>query len=352
MSVSRFFWKRQESPKNKEVFSAHKVSFEEFVKLCQENSCVTNTSAFSNYTREIIVSFVKDIKKIFSLDRQQMINVLLCLLILYPKCIFAIVSSPTFNNIYDEIRPNIDPNVLNDYGNNFLFDITKFDDLIMVLNSDINVEINHLNYLSCPLLTYFVLHNKINMNQLIDLIHVLKRRHYDFNNSFIFYLPFTFTTDQTERIKLLMIITEIPTLDITLDLSWLRKILAPTVVYNEDSSILDLFNIILNRDDYRPLLYKIILQDGHPEAESLLMKIIRIISKIDVDKLKQMLEFWDHEKRNTFIHFAAIFHYKRLLHYIMNLSVITIHANSEGKFPAELYTSSKLVNSLKTIEKK
>ena len=331
--------------KDYKIFDKNKMNYKLFINACRKMNINDLTNFVNNIDDNDLNEYLSIFKNYIDTynDEYGIVNKLL---LAYPKYIFKITDSIKFKTLFPEIKQNININIEDDLKNTFIFhlDITN---AILILESDINVNVNHTN---CGNSTFVFSLSNVTKKNISDLIKILKKKSYNFNivnrfNRSIFSLAFN-KLDIIYQRDILVVLLEIKELNLFTETTWLKLIINEIdISYTNNTCIHKIFESILKRHDYLTFMLYLIQKYDHMDKEKHLIKLCYFISKIDKNKLNEMLQCID-TNGNTFFHFAAMFHFKDLIGINYPILKENIKENYNGKKPIDLYKENKIKNLL------
>lgn len=200
--------------------------FPHALKLYQGQSNKENLSFFSKFkARHFCFLFNKASSLNCDID-------LLCIgLRMYPEIIFDVCQDISFMTHYDKLMPFVNGKILSEDNKTFLFRINDLDLLAKILESPIELDVNHLDNNNTTFLNHiFNRYIEIKSGQINRLLHCLKKRNYNtqyLNNMGRIIFPALFndinlgqlSTDRTQALVLLLSETAI---DPSQDILWLK----------------------------------------------------------------------------------------------------------------------------------
>jgi len=273
------------------------------------------------------------------------------ILFLYPVAIFRVATHDGFGRIFHKIMNHNNVNLLNEFGQNFIYKINSLNNIIKILDSDLELNVNHTDNKGITFVMYYTHKTIIAPDQFEKFLCVLKKRNYDFNNVFftsnnslaknmhglsIFDAAFN-TSSFKQSYEILNQLIKIPELDITKDLLWFKRVMTfENYTYEQQYNLSILLFNIMERHDYSYFLINIIKCYLYSNAENDLMLIISICKSIQTKKLNEIINQIN-ENSNTFIHYAAMLHYKKLIINIINTHSTKFKPNNNRDCPIDLY---------------
>ena len=287
------------------------------------------------------------------------------MLILVPEIIFSICRRGLLDLILKDILLNINTTITDDHKRTFLFHSKNIDNLLLVLKSNASFDINYCDINGVTFVAYYsvgdTFMDKERFNNFIDL---LQKRNYNFNinekNNRGF---FRFSMKETIiNHDLLSATLKIPTLDITMNLLWLKLLLNNSInSYSAYTNFRIIIQSIDERNDFISIPNKIIDRLHYHKIfdESDVVKFLKMVhdafeflSKANEGYIKEIIEF-KNDNNDTIIHLAAKYHYKEIMNYLLNVIRdlnIKVEPNNQKKYPIDLYLESKIFDRLKTLQ--
>lgn len=329
----------------KGVSKKTKIDLNYFVELCCFDTF--DKSTFADYSSDLIDQYRHDIFNniIFNkLDKVNRIKVINTLLRLKKEFIFDLVNKINiFVQLLDLMDENTDVSAIDIKQQNFMFYVENTS-IIKVLNSKLHFNINQQNIRNR---SFLLVKQKIfyTTNNIEPLIQPLIKRGYDFNICSVSGLSLLSHIISNEiHLTTFKTFLQLPEIDITKEFHWLQLL----IKHIDDIKLFhNLIYIIINRVDNQKFLYKMITKYNYPFAENDIIFVLNRIKLASKQRFNDMLFYTSNKNKNTFIHIAAIKHYKQVLriiyHYLDKFLIKNlIKSNANGKYPHDLYQENKL----------
>jgi hypothetical protein len=350
--------------KDSEELKPNKINFSEFKTLVKKSNGIHNESLFMGYTPEIIKSYIFENSRLFDgSDLTTQANILNVMLVINPKIIFEIAYFEDFYKFLPLIFQNVKCNILNDKGQNFLFNLRNLQNVLTVLESGLNFDVNFVDNESATFITVFMSNYICGSDECFQLINLLIKKRYDFSNhndngAGFFHISRYYNGYDASFIMRIRYDTLIKCINNSIGIELCLEFYQQLVFYfNKYNFSYDpdydlTFNIVFGGVTYKKnnqaILCKIIKFYKNKNAENDIIELT--MNFHNLGKLKEILEYVD-ENGNTVIHLAAELHYKKLLYLLLDsVKNLVIKSNFNGKYPAQLYSESKLTNKLKQLE--
>ena len=337
-----------EIPKDKTPVVQQKptvIDYKTFILACRENKY----NSFKDLVEENKTVIDMHISTYLKDDKNKDINFIKIILDISPDAIFKIVRNDNFGTIFPEIKNKIDPKVVDDNNRNFYYYLKHHGDIIQILESNIDSDINHVDNNGMTFVTYLACNNIFKNESLANIVNCLRKTKYDFNNiskggQSIFCCALNATTFE-KQFSQAEILVQIPKFDILIETTWLESLVKKNnQSYNNKINFKNLIISILNRNDYKSFLLRLINKYLCKNAEKDLITICICTYICNAQKFKKMLIYVDADG-NTFVHCAARLHFKQLLNIIYPvININAIKTNNNGKTPADLYRDGKITN--------
>ena len=332
-----------------------KIKYEIFITACSKNSKLEKiiTDVSISVIDAHIATYLTgkdELTHYFKNNEHKNSNIIKTFLEIRPFAIFKIISSNKFNfNImFPKIKDKIDPKIVDEYNKNFAYYIGNINDIIQLLESDFEFDVNHIAFNNLTFVTYFAINNTTTNKDMIKLVDCLTKRKYNFNNvsmndRSIFCLALN-ANSYVNKCELAKILVSIPELDVLVETTWLKLLIKRNDnSYSNNESFNLLLASILIRDDYESFLCRLIHKYLYETAEKDLTIICLYFYSINLNKFLKMLLYVG-KNGNTFVHRVAQMHFKQLLILIHPIIENSIKPNNDGKLPSDLYSKSKMIN--------
>ncbi|AKI80099.1 hypothetical protein QJ850_gp600 [Acanthamoeba polyphaga mimivirus] len=359
------------------------ISLKDFIDRCEKSDSISEND-FLDYPEHVISSYVKDNVKSF-IDNNK-IDLLNKLLTLFPKSVFFMASCEKFTTIFPSIKDNINGLLVNNNKQTFLHKILNLEDSIIILESNINLNVNQIDiYGETFVSNYYdsidILYKKnkntsyenchITSKKIIEFVKLLIRKNYninyvDNNNRSIINLCFRVNDDKSiisHSTKKNMAYRQTyffidycclynffynEKIDPTMNFVWLKYMihLYYPVFNTNNKYFFMILETCLKNKNYKKFLFEIINDKFHTLDEKDIIMIVSIINNINNKKFRNMVKYVNESDGNTVFHLMAKFRYKKLLLTVSDIIRIEYKANKNGKCPRDLYIESKISNIL------
>jgi hypothetical protein len=334
----------------------NKMDYNTFVSALKNNKN-NQTNIFPNHNKKEIdenINFF--LKKNFKGNNNDEIDLMRLILVFDPNTIFKIASTAYFGKIFFKINDIIDPILVDSKKQNFLYHIDCIITIIQILESDFVFNVNHTNINNSTFITHYATNNVISIKNMTKLLDCLAKRQYIFDNvdisgRSIFCLALN-TTNHVNKLKLIVIIIQMPEINVLLETTWIKHFLKKiNKSYSDNAMFNFILSCIINRNDYKAFLCELSKKYCHANAEQDLIIICYYLHDINNIKFKKMLTYTDFNG-NTFIHYVSQMHFEQLLRIIYPIIRNCITLNNNNKMPSDLYNENKIENLFNCIQHK
>ncbi|XWV26206.1 hypothetical protein QJ857_gp0870 [Tupanvirus soda lake] len=334
------------------VPNSNEITYEIFIQACGKLSTADLTTYLVNINKKKIREYIEIFLKNNENPSSTILN---SFLYLYPKTIFHITGTNNFNSFFPHIKKQIDPNIVNEFNRTFMYYLT-IESIINVLESDMVINVNHLDIIGSTFVTAYARYNKvITLLQFKKLVACLTVRNYNFNNvcvngRSIFNIPMN-SSDVVNQCDQLKILIENPEINITKEITWLKLLLKNLhMSYKHYAHYKCILTCIIKRKDSASFLFNVGIQCFSCNSEEDLAILCVLISEISPSKFRDMLNYSD-PNGNTIVHIVAGRRFRKVLRIMDGYLVNMIDANKDGKFPSDLYKTKDIHNIFNKIEK-